>query len=254
MQALRKGTRWIDVAAAARLQGADALILPGRVRIGPLKAIGFFIGHRKQLRGSRPLEQALPAPLARRFAAAREGLGQPDKRYAAWRPAVAGVILDSDFRRTVRLDPDEPVGHVRALARKAQTRERHTPDHDGSPVLTAILTMSSEAESDCLEDSLAEVEAGPGRIQAAARDWAGGDVRAALAAERGYDRCLAALPGLSELLTRGQAEMAGAITAALAHPGRTVAVVELRSLLARGGVLDQLRAQGLEVTAPGNEP
>ncbi len=247
---LPKGTAWNERPMQDRLARARSLLLPAQVRIGPLRALAFFIGHRKALRTSVPLEQGLPAPVARRFAAARASLGQPAKRYAAWKPAIAGVMLDGDLRKATRLDAEQPLDRIRALARKAHVGERRVGTYDAGPVLTAVIAMSDEAQRECLDDALAEVEAGPARVSAAASGWARGDVRAALAVERGYDRCFAALPVLSTLLQRGHADMANAIAGALAQPGETVAMVDLRALLATGGVLDQLRRRGFKVETP----
>ena len=247
---LPKGTAWDDGPLRARLQLAKALILPGQVRLGPFQALFFFLKHRKALRSSTPLEQSLPGPLAQRFATVRQGLGQDAKKYASWKPAVAGVILGADFRRAARVETDEPEHHIRALAAKAHVPAQPAARYDGGEVLNAVIDMSDQAQIDCLGDAVAEVEAGKDRVYAAARGWSGGDVREALTLERGYDRCFDALPSVSALLRRGQADIAGAITQALAKPGDAIAMVELRALLARGGVLDRLRAQGYAVSAP----
>ena len=113
--------------------------------------------------------------------------------------------------------------------------------------------LSQPVNLACLADGLQEIEAGAGRVRAAAAAWAAGDVAGALAAERGYERCLAALPDGAALVRRTMADETGAIAAALRTPGTTVAVVELRALLAQGGVLDALRARGYAVRTPGEE-
>ena len=248
---LPKGTVWNEKPLQDRLGRAKGLILPPQVRVGPLKAIAFFITHRKVLKSSAPLEQSLPDREARRFAAARTSLGQPAKRYTGWKPAVAGVMLDSDMRRSVKLDAGQPLDRIRALAREAHLRERRAATYDGAAVLNTLTTMSDQAQVECLDDALDEVEAGPARVRSAAEGWAHGDVRAALAMQRGYDRCFAALPLISALLERGHADMADAVAQALAQPGESVAVVDLRALLATGGVLDRLRARGFKVATPG---
>ena len=104
-----------------------------------------------------------------------------------------------------------------------------------------------------LADALQEVEAGSGRVKASAEAWAVGDVAGALGAERGFERCLAALPNGADLVRRTEADQASAIARALQAPGTAVAVVELRPLLAEGGVLDRLRAEGYAVRPPGAE-
>jgi hypothetical protein len=77
-------------------------------------------------------------------------------------------------------------------------------------------------------------------------------VREVVSAERGFS----ALPGLDALdrreLRDGRDDAVKAIGSALKTPGKAVAVIELRSLLAQDGVLDQLRAKGFKVTTPGD--
>jgi hypothetical protein len=247
---LPKSVSWNDGPLKARLMASRTLILPSQARIGPLQALFFFIGHRRELRSSRPMEQTLPEPVALRFAADREALGQPAGRYAGWKPAVAGVILDADFRRGLKVDQGEPLNHIRQLARGLGAKESRPADYNGSEVLKALTSLSDHAHEECLGDAMAEVENGRDRMLAAAEGWADGDPRKALSVDRGYERCFAALPALSGLLTRSQADTATAIGKAASQTDGAVAVVELRQLLARGGVLDRLRAQGFSVTAP----
>ena len=84
----------------------------------------------------------------------------------------------------------------------------------------------------------------------ASRAWARGDVAGALAAERTWERCIAATPGAQTFDARFKADMSGDIRKALARPGVTLAVVPLRPLLSEGGVLDRLRQEGFTVETP----
>jgi uncharacterized protein YbaP (TraB family) len=245
-----KGLAWNDRVLAGRLDGANALILPPDVRLSPLKALAYFVTHRGAFRSRGPLEQGLPPDIANRFAAARMKLGKSASRYAGWRPLVAGMILDGDVRTAARMQTEQPRDHIRALGRKAHVREQPITAYDLGPLLKVLGAMSDQAHIECLRDALDQAEAGPEGLEAASRAWADGDVRGALEAERGSDRCLAALPDVAALLIRRQAETADAIKLALATPGHAVAVVELRSLLAKDGVLDRLRAEGFVVGTP----
>src|ERR1700722_14860563 len=76
---------------------------------------------------------------------------------------------------------------------------------------------------------------GAGQERWAAEGWARGDVAAALSAQRGYEKCLGSLPEGANVAARAMADSADAIAAALAVPGHSVAVVNLRTLLAQGG-------------------
>ena len=97
------------------------------------------------------------------------------------------------------------------------------------------------------QEVMGEIEAGPGRTLAASRAWAVGDVGGALGAERSYERCIAVTPGALTFDARVKRDLAKDIETALKSPGHAIAVAPLRTLLAQGGVLDQLRAKGYTV-------
>ena len=65
---------------------------------------------------------------------------------------------------------------------------------------------------------LAQVEAGPGVTQAAARAWAEGDVRGALGNERTYERCIALAPGAQTFDAQTKADQVAQIEQALKKP------------------------------------
>jgi hypothetical protein len=78
-------------------------------------------------------------------------------------------------------------------------------------------------------------------------------VAGALTAERGFERCVAALPNGADIARRANGDQTAAIVRSLKTPGEAIAVVELRSLVSQGGVLDSLRAQGYAVQTPGED-
>src|SRR5262249_8159804 len=100
----------------------------------------------------------------------------------------------------------------------------------------------------CVEGDLAAVEVTPARYLAAAQGWAAGDVRAAIDVPHGVDLCAEAM--LEGFVRRATDDEVAAIVAALQRPGRSVALVPLRRLVVRGGVIEQLRARGFTVTDP----
>jgi TraB/PrgY/gumN family len=102
-----------------------------------------------------------------------------------------------------------------------------------------------------MADALDEIEAGAGQVRSAAEGWARGDVAAALAAQRGYEKCLGSLPEGVDVANQTMADTTATIAAALAVPGHSVAVVNLRTLLAQGGVLQRLQGRGYTVSPPG---
>src|SRR5205085_5395909 len=99
-------------------------------------------------------------------------------------------------------------------------------------------------------DALDEIEAGAGRLKSAGEGWARGDVAVALSAQRGFEKCLASLPEGADVVSKSMDDTTAAIAAALGKPGHSVAIVNLRTLVAQGGVLQRLRAQGYKVITP----
>jgi len=251
--ALPKGLKWDASVLARRLAASRRLILPPTASFGLLDVFGAFSLGGK-LRTRAPFEATLPPDLARRYAADVAVLRQPPAHYDRWKPAVAGLVMVADFRRQSGLDANQPLGAVRGAAARAGVRSQPAASYPAVPMLRSLAAELSDAVNlACLADGLQEIEAGPGRVRAAGAAWAVGDVAGALAAERGYERCLAALPDGAALVRRTMADQTSAIAAALRTPGTTVAVVELRALLAEGGVLDSLRSRGYAVRTPGED-
>jgi len=247
---LPKGQGWNTQRLEFRLKGANALILPPTARANPVKALAFFLFNRKPFQSKGPMEDSLPPPLRARFVAARTSLGKAPDRYAKWKAGVAGLMIGRDFRDGLRISFKQPDDTITSLADRAGVPTRKVASYDVLPLLKNMTTLSEAAHQACLADSLTEIEAGRGRVLAAAAGWAKGDVHAALTAERGFDRCIAQVPGMQGYIDRSIADTSAAIAGALGKPGKTIAVVPLRVLLAQGGVLDRLRARGLKVETP----
>ena len=63
----------------------------------------------------------------------------------------------------------------------------------------------------------------------------------------GLGVCLDAAPGAASFRDRAAADWAKELGRVLASPGKTVVAVDLDNLARKGGLLDPLKAQGLEV-------
>ncbi|WP_304171772.1 TraB/GumN family protein [Phenylobacterium aquaticum] len=247
-----KSFAWDDAVLERRLTGANRVILPfNNVGVGVLGAPGVLFDLAR-MKSKTPIEETLDPALRARFVAARTRVGQPAKRYALKNGLAAGILLVSDYREAAHITAADPAKTIARLA-KARKLKIETKVYPLGPIMGAALRTSPAAQRACLDDALDEVEAGEGSARRAAQAWAEGEVRAALGGERGYEKCLNAAPGAGDLDARLKADQAGAIAAALKQPGHAVAVVQLRPLLAQGGVLDRLRAQGFTVKTPGEE-
>jgi uncharacterized protein YbaP (TraB family) len=248
-EALPKGLKWDTTLLQRRLRGANELVGPASVSAN-LGDIFALMNARKRFRSHGAMEDGLPPELRARFLAMRASLNADPRAYSGWTPLVASLLVVSDFRRRARLDRLEPAATVVRLARRENVRVIAAGTYRFVPMVKAAEIGLSTSGPACLADALDEVQAGAGLIERAAQAWAVGDVATALTAQRGYEKCLSSLPAGADLPTRAMADTASAIAAALAIPGHSVAVVNLRALLARGGVLQRLQAQGFHIATP----
>jgi hypothetical protein len=247
--AFPKGLEWNTVVLERRLQGASQIVLPfNEIKIGLADIPGSLLG----LAGirTRDMQAELSAPVRARFEAARTALGKDEDRYDNWKPFVAALMLVSDFRDSAKITAADPSKTIRRMA-EARAVKVVMKRYSAGPLIRSAARISPAGGQACMADALAEVEAGAGRVRIAGEGWAVGDVRTALSQERGFERCLAAVPGAEAFNSRFKADQAGAIAGALKTPGHAVAVVQLRPLLAQDGVLARLRAQGFKVLDPG---
>ena len=244
------GVAWDKRTVERRLTGANGLLMGSSMTAG-LRDLPALLKIRAQLKSKTPLEAGLPSALRARFVAARERLGQPASRYAGWTPLVAGALVYGDSR-------DRKTGwtYTRAAvtqaAKKRKVRVIFSARYKAVPFArTAIAGLTPAIHLQCLESALEDIETSGARVRASAAGWARGDVALALTAPRNFDRCLLLLSGGAELWRRQSRDDVTAIATALKKPGKTVAVIGLRRLLAEDGVLEQLRDRGLQVAGPG---
>jgi hypothetical protein len=243
--ALPKGMTWDTSVLERRLKGANELIGRPQVRAG----LGDLFSILK-LRTSQPMEAQLSPSLRARLTAAEARIGKNSDAYSHWTPVVAGLQLVGDYRKSVALDSAEPGATIERLARREGIRVEPAGAYNAGALLKTITPELSALGEICMTDALDEVDAGPEQIRVAAEGWAKGDPRAALSASRGYEKCVNAMPEGADLARRAMTDTAASIERALAKPGHAIAIVNLRTLLATDGVLQQLRARGYTVTTP----
>lgn len=249
MGPLPRDLRWNDAPLRKRLQGAKALILPSGASIG-LGDIFPLLRLRGQLKDKDALEPSLPPELAARFAAARGALGKPASRYEGWTPVVAGRQLQQDYYAAWRLRGGTSVVDVAREAARGEKVEVERVVRRGLPVLkSAVQGMRDEDKAlVCLAGYLDAVEVRPERYREAATAWARGEVGRAIDLPRGADVCRELFT--EAFTTNSVSDQVDAIAAALQEPGAAVAIVPLRQLLLRNGVLQQLKARGFEIVDP----
>jgi hypothetical protein len=248
-EALPRGLRWDTTVTRRRLTGARELIEPPVVTAG-LGDVFALLNARKHFRSKGPMENSLSPGLRARFLAQKPRLNSDPRAYSGWTPLVAALLMVSDFRRKTGLQEREPAGAVTRLAHAQGIRVVPAGAFRAVSLVRAAETGLAETGPACLADALDEIDAGAAQVKSAAEGWAHGDVATALSAQRGYERCLNSLPEGANIASAAMTDTTAAIAAALASPGHSVAVVNLRTLLAEGGVLQRLQARGYAVAKP----
>ena len=244
------GVTWDKRTVERRLAGANGLLMGSSMTAG-LRDLPALLKIRAQLKSKTPLEPGLSPALRARFVAARTRLGQPASKYAGWTPLVAGALIYGDSR-----DRKKGWSYTRAAvtqaAKKRKVKVTFSARYKAVPFArAAIAGLTPAIHQQCLESALEDLETSDARVRASAAGWARGDVAVALTAPRNFDRCLLLLSGGAELWRRQSRDDAAAIATALKKPGKAVAVIGLRRLLAEDGVLEQLRDKGFDVAGPG---
>jgi len=244
------GVTWDKRTVERRLTGANSLLMGASMTAG-LRDLPALLKIRAQLKSKAPLEAGLSPALRARFVAARERLREPASRYAGWTPLVAGALLYGDSR-----DRKKGWTYTRAAvtqaAKKRKVKVVFSAQYKAVPFArTAIAGLTPGIHQQCLESALQDIETSEARVRASAIGWARGDVAVALTAPRNFDSCLLLLSGGAELWRRQSRDDVTAIATALKKPGKSVAVIGLRRLLAEDGVLEQLEDKGFAVAGPG---
>jgi uncharacterized protein YbaP (TraB family) len=247
-----KRMQWDRSIFERRLQGANVVVLPFvNVRAKLTGSLGTAF-NLVRLKSGGPYEQRLDPATRARFVAVRTRLGYDARRYTTSNPLAAGVQLAIDYRDRNQLTNMDPAKLVRYLAQQRRVKVVEK-SYDLGGQLGGIIRTPASVGRLCFDEVLQQAEAGPGVTLAAARAWAEGDVAGALQNERTYERCLAAVAGGRTYDERTKADTAAAIVGALRQPGHAIVLVQLRPLLAQGGVLDRLRAAGHTVKTPGED-
>jgi uncharacterized protein YbaP (TraB family) len=242
-----KDFSWDSHVVEERLKGANALIIEPQPK-GSLQMFGDLFGAARGLHSDAPMETTLPPPLRQHFQAVRASIGQGPGKYAGWKPTAAGVLLTQDYLKAKNLAAGETIKVVRQMARRGGVREEASGSYEGIPVITAAEQLNAAGQQSCLAASLHDIEQSSDRVRMA-EDWARGVIRPN-PTDPADQACFNAMPTLENLNNKLIGEEAEAVADALKRPGRSIAVFDLGATVMPGGVLDRLRARGLNVSPP----
>ncbi|MGZ3275074.1 MAG: TraB/GumN family protein [Caulobacteraceae bacterium] len=250
--ALPKGFTWDDRRVATALDGARELVLPPAATggLGDLFSILVDPGHVLHLPPGKTVRSDLPPALVDRFEAAARSVGQNPSHYDHWRPVLAALLLMSDANRHYRLSG--PTMRVAALAKSRKVKPRPLANYKAMDLVRGLAATPTQAAQACMALAADAVERMPADTPRRAAAWAIGDLKALKTIDDAAsgEACLDAAPAVVALRDRAAADWAKELGRALTSPGKTVAAIDLGNLTRKGGLLDQLKAQGLDVIGP----
>jgi uncharacterized protein YbaP (TraB family) len=239
-----------------RVDGANALIMGQEAEVSVVRIVGLAVGGKRLFINDTPMRQTLPPELRARLEARLAVMKEKPDSLDDVKPAFAGfLVANAGEGGDVSIHIGGVTDRIREIAKgkdiEKRPRIQNLPSYSLVGAIKSLATAPQPLQALCLDAGLRQAESGQGGIKVTAERWARGEVREVVSADRGFSRCLASTPAIARELRDGQTDAVKAITAALKSPGKAVAVIELRSLLAEGGVLEQLKAKGFTVTTPG---
>jgi hypothetical protein len=248
IEGVAKETRWDPGALEATLRRADRVMFPNTLGLtgSPFALVGYYMKWRKQatLPKGQTLANYLPPDQFRRLVALKNR-GMLKAGFERMHP----LHLSLKLRDTVkgRGYGPEVDGYVRKTVKKHKVKTVPIVTMKAKTVLNDFFETPPQSYVRCLVDSITVAEAGPGAVKARSDAWAERRVAAVLSspADKVYQTCSAVTLGFVP-----SANLSGQIRGLLSQPQLTVAVVNLRSLAAAGGVLDSLASAGFKVSGP----
>ena len=250
-----KDLKWDSRSIAGLLKGSNALLLPPTASVGIAEGLWFYMWHMDTLEqpDGKTLEASLPGPLKSRFIAARGLAHQDADRYDKYLPAIAALILESDYQKAIDFSNREPQRTVESLAARAGVPAHRIATYPAMDVIHDVPNMSVAANLACMQYAISDIDTIAAHGLPAAQAWAIGDVAGMKAhySETRLDACLAQSSAYTALREHGIRDEVNAILGALKKPGKTFVVIPMGFFLRKGSVLDRLEAAGLTVTGPG---
>ena len=249
---LPQGFKWNDARVAKALDGARELVMPPVATGGFGDVVTLLIdrGHIIHLPPGETVRSRLPADLRVRWEDAARSVGQDPAHYDHWRPVIAALALMQDAGKRNRLDPGGGRTQLMALSRKLHVKARLLANYRAIDLIKGLSDTPEAASQACLALAADTARTEKDDTLRVAEAWAKGDLDVVRAQNDRSAECLGAVPEVVRLRDRVAADSAKDLKAELARPGKAVVAADLDTLTRKGGLLDQLKAEGLEVIGP----
>lgn len=244
-----KRTKWDPGALAQTLRMADRVMFPNMIELTglPFALIKYLAKWRKQatLPKGQSLANFMPTEQFQRLVALqRKGVLKPG--FERKHPFHLARDLQ-DIAEGKSGNGLEATGYVRSAVKKYKLKTVPITSFRAKPVLNDYFASSPKNYVPCLLDTVAVLEAGSDTILSRSQAWAERRVTDVLAspADKMYAGCTPVAMGVVDM-----EGFAPQIRRLMDEPQLTVAVVNLRSLARRNGVLDDLTSAGFKIQGP----
>lgn len=244
-----KATPWRPERLEGATDRAQRVILGTKAKVSPgdILRLIFKGGGLTKLPKGRVAADYLDARQMKRLRALEARFGQD---YARSNFLITAFDLLSKRLAFNKDTADDASDVVRKAARQSKIPTQPVGEVRGEDMLDNLFAAAPETHIPCLEAAMAAAEADGDVVIERGRAWTEFDVPAVMASplEEALGRCW---PWTNDSFgPELRQTWVGAIRDATGQPGVTLAVVPLRILAERDGVLDRLRAQGLPISGP----
>lgn len=247
--AVPKATPWRPERLEGATDRAQRVILGTKAKVSPgdILRLIFKGGGLTKLPKGRVAADYLDAQQMKRLHALETRF---DQDYARANFLMTAFDLLSKRLAFNKDSADDASDVVRKAARESKIPTQPVGEVRGEDMLDNLFAAAPETHIPCLEAAMAAAEADGDVVIERGRAWTEFDVPAVMASplEEALGRCW---PWTNDSFgPELRQTWVGAIRDATAQPGVTLAVVPLRILAEKDGVLDRLKAQGLPITGP----
>jgi uncharacterized protein YbaP (TraB family) len=261
-----------------RAREVEAVIARSQSVIAPPDVnadIGFFKAMRlvpamlraRSIPDDGTLADVLPANLYARWTALTLRY-PPPRKVERWRPAIAALVLYQEALDAAQLSGRDVVWPVVEKAAKRNDVPIRQPVttlaiKDPKGMINEYAKSDFKAEIGCFEGLVTRMEHDMPLLQNQANAWATGNITPLrrVSTDSPELRCVEVLMGtprlaamLEEARRKVRLEWLLAFDGALQRNISTLAVVSVSELMAKDGVLQELRLRGYQIIEPGTEP
>jgi uncharacterized protein YbaP (TraB family) len=246
-----RGFKWNTARVAKALDGARELVLPpvATLGIGDMVRLLLSSGRLVYLPSGQTVRSDMPADLRARWEQAVRTVGQTPEHYDHFRPVVAAVALSQDAGKAAKLDPSGGRFQVAVIAKLHKVKIRNLASYRVLDLAKGLSETPDDISQACLSLAADGALTVKDNALKGAEAWARGDLAALRTSNDAMALCNSAAP-LARLRDRVAADWAKDLKVELAKPGKVMVAADLDNLARKGGLLDQLKAEGLEVIGP----